>query len=200
MVATQLNLPLIVGEGSIDAGAWRNPDIFLEESYARQEIDLYTRILNICQPRSILQWQLTADYSVLTGGGVFGNNKDPLQPTQRFWNLKQLSITPSGLFALPISSDKENVTVAALGDQQKNIYAIHLVNNGPTREVILTGLPLKIIKLFVLVTDNNKKMQFQKRIKTSSGTAQFVLDSRSFTTLIGGKVKKKKLTSVLPLI
>jgi O-glycosyl hydrolase len=86
--AKQLNIPLIVGEGSTDAAAWNYPEIFSEESFAFYEINLYTRILAICQPLSILQWQLTADYSVLTGAGIFGT-KGPLIPTQRFWNLKQ---------------------------------------------------------------------------------------------------------------
>ena len=72
--ATKLNLPLIVGEGSIDAAAWNYPDIFQEQTYALQEINLYTRLLAICQPISILQWQLTSDYSPLIGGGIFGNN------------------------------------------------------------------------------------------------------------------------------
>lgn len=46
---------------------------------------------------SILQWQLTANYSVLAGGGIFGN-EGPLQPTQRYWNLKQLGSTPAGAY------------------------------------------------------------------------------------------------------
>ncbi|MEP6466827.1 MAG: hypothetical protein ABJB05_11010, partial [Parafilimonas sp.] len=80
--ATQMHLPLIVGEGSIDAAAWNYPQIFQEQTYALEEINLYVRLLNICQPLSILQWQLTADYSPLKGGGIFGDN-DSLQPTQR---------------------------------------------------------------------------------------------------------------------
>jgi len=36
-----------------------------------------------------MQWQLTTDYSVLSGGSVYGES-GPLKPTQRFWNLKQL--------------------------------------------------------------------------------------------------------------
>ncbi len=93
--ATKLKLPLLVGEGSIDAAAWNYPAIFEEPVYAMEEINLYTRLLAICQPESILQWQLTADYSPLAGGGIFGNS-EPLHPTQRFWNLKQLASTPAG--------------------------------------------------------------------------------------------------------
>ena len=91
--AAQLHLPLLVGEGSIDAAAWAYPAIFLEQTYALKEISLYTRLLAICQPESILQWQLTSDYSPLAGGGIFGDTS-ALHPTQRFWNLKQLASTP----------------------------------------------------------------------------------------------------------
>ena len=91
--ARQLNVPLLIGEGSTDAEAWNYPQIFQESSFALHEIDLYTRILAVSKPKSILQWQLTADYSILAGGGVFGE-EGPLRPTQRFWNLKQLASTP----------------------------------------------------------------------------------------------------------
>jgi len=70
--ARALNVPLLVGEGSTDAAAYRYPQIFLEQSFALYEIDLYTRILSISQPKSIVQWQFTADYSVLVGNGIFG--------------------------------------------------------------------------------------------------------------------------------
>ena len=96
-----MNLPLIVGEGSIDAAAWAYPAIFLEQTYAMEEINLYIRLMSICQPLSILQWQLTSDYSPLTGGGIFGK-EGPLEPTQRFWNLKQLASTPEGLNYFPV--------------------------------------------------------------------------------------------------
>src|SRR5690606_36636504 len=63
--AKKINLPLIIREGSIDAQAWGYPQIFLEPGYALDEINLYIRLLAICQPASILQWQLTADSSPL---------------------------------------------------------------------------------------------------------------------------------------
>ena len=108
--ARQLNVPLLVGEGSTDAAAYRYPQIFAEQSFALYEINLYTRILAIAQPKSILQWQFTADYSVLAGGGIF-NDDGPLRPTQRFWNLKQLASTPPRSFALPVkcNSDRKSV-------------------------------------------------------------------------------------------
>jgi hypothetical protein len=70
--ARQLNIPLLVAEGSTDAAAWTYPEIFSEQAFALYEINLYVRICSICQPLSILQWQLTADYSVMTGANIFG--------------------------------------------------------------------------------------------------------------------------------
>jgi hypothetical protein len=180
--ATQLNKPLIVAEGSIDAQAWGYPQIFLEPSYALNEINLYVRLLSICQPESILQWQLTADYSLLAGGGIFGDTSK-LRPTQRFWNIKQLSSTPENLQAVPISGDAKDISVAALGDDQKGIYAIHLVNNGASREITIKGIPKKISQFKIFVTDKNRDMEEEKNVPVENGEATFTLKQASFTSL-----------------
>jgi hypothetical protein len=180
--ATQLNKPLIVAEGSIDAQAWGYPQIFLEPSYALNEINLYVRLLSICQPESILQWQLTADYSLLAGGGIFGDTSK-LRPTQRFWNIKQLSSTPENLQAVPISGDAKDISVAALGDDQKGIYAIHLVNNGASRGITIKGIPKKISQFKIFVTDKNRDMEEEKNVPVENGEATFTLKQASFTSL-----------------
>ena len=181
--AKELNRPLIVGEGSIDAAAWRYPEIFEEPIYAMEEINLYIRILAICQPLSILQWQLTADYSPLAGGGIFGN-QEPLRPTRRFWNLKQLSTTPENSRVIAINSDKENVTCAALRQTEKGIYTIHLVNNGPTRTTTITGLPREVKGLQLFVTDGTRENEKEQMIPVSKGKAHFTLNKVSYVTLI----------------
>jgi hypothetical protein len=180
--ATKLKKPLIVAEGSIDAQAWGYPAIFQEPEYALNEINLYIRLLSICQPEAILQWQLTADYSPLAGGGIFGDTSK-LHPTQRFWNLKQLSATPQGLKAISIQGDASNISVSALGDNEKGIYAIHLVNNGATRSVTITGVPKKIKSLRIFVTDQNRNMKAGKRIPVTNGIARFTLEKTSFISL-----------------
>ncbi|MDO3645158.1 hypothetical protein [Mucilaginibacter sp. L3T2-6] len=180
--ATKLNVPLLVGEGSIDAAAWGYPDIFQEQTYALEEINLYTRILAICQPASILQWQLTADYSPLIGGGIFGND-EPLHPGQRFYNLKQLSITPKGLYAMPVSCDKPDLSCAAMGDNGKNSYALHIVNNGGKRKVVLHGLPASVKRMDVYSTSKDAYMK-QSEIKVNGGIAAFNLPETCYTTLI----------------
>jgi len=181
--ATQLHVPVIVGEGSIDAAAWNYPAIFQEPGYALNEISLYTRLLAVCQPQSILQWQLTSDYSLLAGGGIFGDTSD-LHPTQRFWNLKQLSMTPSGLFAMPIRASRPDIAVAALGDNKKHSYAIHIVNNGATREVTVQGLPAGVKLLRRYTTSRTRGAQEGESVHVISGVARFTLEAQSFVTLL----------------
>ena len=182
--STKIDLPLIVGEGSIDAQASGYPQIFQEPSYALDEINLYTRLLNICQPLTILQWQLTADYSPLIGGGIFGNN-EPLHPGQRFWNLKQLSVTPEHLYAMNITNSTADISCAALGDNDKGIYTLHLVNNGTTRKVTITGLPANIKIVHFYTTNAKLSMQESDAVKVSDGKITFELPSTSYCTLIG---------------
>jgi hypothetical protein len=182
-VTRQLNIPLIVGEGSTDAQAWSYPQIFLEPSFALNEIDLYARILAVSRPESILQWQMTADYSILAGGGVFGD-KGPLRPTQRFWNLKQLSSTPAGAFSLPVQCGYAGITCAAFGDIARGLYTIHIVNNGAARAASLSGLPADVKSLRIWITDSQRGMLEGTRIPVADGKAQFQLDAASFTTLM----------------
>ncbi|HTI60269.1 hypothetical protein [Mucilaginibacter sp.] len=180
--AKQTNLPLLVGEGSIDAAAWGYPQYFLEQSYALEEINLYTRLLAICQPISILQWQLTSDYSPLKGGGIFGDN-GPLEPTQRFWNLKQLASTPKDLRFMPVTSNVADISCAALGDNAKHIYTIHIVNNGTGRKVHLSGIPAGVNKLNIYVTNIKSDMKEKGSVKISNGEGEFKAGERSFITL-----------------
>ncbi len=179
----EINLPLIVAEGSIDAAAWGYPAIFLEQTYILQEINLYIRLMAICQPLSILQWQLTSDYSPLSGGGIFGK-EGRLEPTQRFWNLKQLASTPEGLNYLPITCDRLSVTCAALGNNSEGEYAVHLVNNGAERRVVLSGIPGRVHSFKILTTSKTLSMQEGKEISVDKGETKFILPSDCFATLI----------------
>ena len=182
--ARELNVPLIIAEGSTDAAAYRYPQIFAEQSFALYEINLYTRILAIAQPKSILQWQFTADYSVLSGGGIFNDN-GPLRPSQRFWNLKQFASTPPRSFALPVKCNRPGIACAALGNIAEGVYTLHVVNNGGGRPATVTGLPAEVRQLRIWVTDQQRGMQEGDRIPVTGGKAQFTLDATSYVTLIG---------------
>ena len=182
--ADRLDVPLLVGEGSIDAAAWRYPRIFEEPLYALEEIKLYVRLLAICQPQAILQWQLTADYSPLSGGGLYGGSDSlPLQPTQRFWNLKQLSQTPAGLRFLPLANTADDLYAAALGDAKQKTFAFHLVNDGPERDLTLSGLPEKLKRLRVYTTNPAKGMEAGALIAVEGGVARVRLEAASFMSL-----------------
>ncbi|QKG56403.1 hypothetical protein GKZ68_06995 [Hymenobacter sp. BRD128] len=181
--AEAIKLPLLVGEGSIDAQAWGYPAIFEEPTYATQEISLYLRLLAICQPLSILQWQLTSDYSPLAGGGLFGNTA-PLHPTQRFWNLKQLAATPPDVAYLPLTANRPAIACAALGNPAKGVYAVHMVNNGATRQVTLSGLPARVKTLRAYVTDPTRTNLKTTPLPVTGGQARFTLDAGSYLTLV----------------
>ena len=182
-ISNRVDEPLFIGEGSIDAGAWRYPQIFEEPTYALEEIDVYIKMMNIAQPLSILQWQLTADYSVMSGGGIFGNHEEELYPTQRFYNLKQLSSTPEGLFYIPVTVNKKGVRAAALGDKSKGKYVLHLVNKGATRNVKLTGLPKELNTMHLYITNRDASFKKLKNVKVQAGNAEFELEGASYISL-----------------
>jgi len=182
--AEKMNLPLVVAEGSTDAAAWTYSEIFNEQTFALYEINLYIRICALSQPLSILQWQLTADYSVMTGAGIF-RTEGPLRPTRRFWNLKQLAATPEDAFALPVTCDREVVNCAAFGNIARGEYAIHMVNNGAERKSLIRGVPAEVTAFDVFVTDEYKGMEKTGEVQVVDGTAEVILLPASFTTLIG---------------
>ena len=183
-ISKRVNLPLFVGEGSIDAGAWRYPQIFEESTYALDEIDVYLKILNIAQPLTILQWQLTADYSPMSGGGIFGNDKEDLYPTQRFYNLEQLGSTPKGLYAIPIISSEELVTSSAFINSRKNKIAIHMVNKGATRNTSISGIPQRVKELKIYTTNKDKSFESVETVPVRNGTVSLELEGASFVSLM----------------
>jgi len=181
-IAERFKLPLLVAEGGTDPDSYRYPVVFLEPWYALDEIDLYVRCLALARPAAILHWQLTDNYSLLTGG----RNGQPLQPTQRFFNLKQLDLTPPTAPSLAVKSDRPRLTVAAYGDERDG-YAIHLVNTGATRPVTLTGLPTTLSQLYPSVTDATRRLQALPPVPVSGGTAKFSADALSYLTLTTSK-------------
>jgi hypothetical protein len=177
--AKKLGLPLLVAEGGTDSNSYAYPNIFLEPWYGLEEISEYVEMCRICQPASIVQWQLTANYSLLRGG----RDGEPLAPTERFWLLKQLDATPPGSAALPITCDKPAIYACAFADAGQGVYAVHLVNNGATRPVTISGFPDSVSQLQVFVTDAARGMKEMEPVPVTDGTARLTLDSESFTTL-----------------
>ena len=76
--ASRLGVPLFDAEGGNDAQASSYPNILREAWYSLDEAGSTSRIMRNLQPESVLEWQLTENYSVVKtdGSGAF-------QPTQR---------------------------------------------------------------------------------------------------------------------
>lgn len=176
-VSRRLGVPLLVGEGSTDAAAWRYPQIFEESTFALYEINLYVRICHICQPQSILQWQLTSDYSLLSRG------QGTWIPTQRFWNIKQLASTPEGSFSLPVTSSKPTLNCAAFGNIAKGEFCVHMVNNGASCKVRINGFPQSVKKIRMYVTHADAKMR-ESSVNLSGSAPCVELPPLSFVTFL----------------
>jgi hypothetical protein len=86
---------------------------------------------------------------------------------------------------MPITCDRPMINCAAAGDIASGVYAVHLVNNGASRETTLTGLPANLKVLRIYVTDARRGMKEGHRIPVTNGSAQFMLEGGTFTTLIG---------------
>jgi hypothetical protein len=169
---------VLVGEGGMDSDAYRYQALLLEPWYALVEISEYIDICRLSQPLTILQWQLTENYSLLTGG----RNGQPLAPAQRFWQLKQLGSTPAGAAALPIACDKSALVPCAFVDPANGTFVVHLINNGATRPATFTGFPPSVKTLRVYVTDALRGMKEEARVNVVNGSATLTLDSMSYTT------------------
>ena len=177
--ARKLDVPLLVAEGGLDPSAHQYRAIFLEPWFCLNEIAQYVEICRVAQPLSILHWQLTADYSILTGG----NGGRPLEPAQRFWNIKQLGMTAPDSTAMPITCDNSKVIPCAFADH--GACVVHLVNNGAARTATIAGLPASINEVRVFVTDSRRGIQDAGRRPAVQGTVQLPLDAMSSTSLVG---------------
>lgn len=178
----QLNVPLIVGEGSTDAAAHQYPQIFNESTFALYEINLYTRLCAKCQPLSILQWQLTSDYSLLWGDGIYGS-EGPMRPTQRFWNIRQLSLTPSYSFSVPAVHQAEDINVAGFSKPATGEYTVHMVNNAASRLARITGFPVGVTEAVVYVTNSHQNAEAQL-LTVTNGVLEVMMPAESFVTVL----------------
>jgi hypothetical protein len=107
-----------------------------------------------------------------------------LRPTQRFWNLKQLSDTPEKSFALPFTANREEVNCAAFGNIAKNEYAVHLVNNGAERMATIKGLPENCTVIKAFATNHSMSMQEIETTQTAGGNISVELPPVSLVTVI----------------
>jgi hypothetical protein len=176
--ADRLNLPLFCAEVGTDPHAYKNPPIFEDAKFALEEIHLYVRICALCQPASILQWQMTSDYPLVIGS--------PPRPLRRFWQWKQLGLTPPGAAAIPTASDAPDISCCAFAKGQQ--FVVHLVNMGLAQRVILSGLPRGLNQLRAFATDAEHEMVELEPIAVDHANAGCILNSKSFLTLSKSEV------------
>ena len=177
--ARKLDVPLLVAEGGLDPSAHQYRAIFLEPWFCLNEIAQYVEICRVAQPLSILHWQLTADYSILTGG----TSGQPLQPAQRFWQIRQLGMTTPGSTAMAITCDNPKVISCAYADHEACV--VHMINNGAARTALISGLPGNLKDMRVFVTDARRGMQETGRVPVVQGRVELPVDAMSFTSLTG---------------
>jgi hypothetical protein len=183
--AQALELPLMVTELGPDSAAHRYPQVFLEPWFALREADLCVRIAAACEPAMIMPWQLTSDYSVLIGHGLYGDS-GPLRPTQRFWNLKQLATTPAGSRWVPVQTDGAAFSAAAFVAPD-GLAGVHFINNGAARTVEIGGLPASTRSLRVYCTDGTRGMVELESVAVQAGRARVALPAGAFVSAFGGR-------------
>ena len=71
-----------------------------------------------------------------------------------------------------------------MGDNHKSVYAIHLVNNGTERKVILSGLPAGVKYFKIYTTTKELNMQENESVQVKNGVAKFTIPATSYVTLI----------------
>ena len=176
--AQKLNLPLLIGEGGTDADSYRYPAIFEEPSYALYELDTYVRICARARPLSILHWQMTANYSILAGGGRSGQ---PLTPTRRFYQIQQLGLSPAATPSIPAVADSPTLSTCAFLSPDHCI--LHLVNNGAAREATITNLPETFKTARLYLTDATHNMTALPAITITNRSLTLPLAAAGLTSI-----------------
>jgi hypothetical protein len=173
-VADRLQLPLFCAEAGTDPAAYKNPPIFEDAAFSLAEINLYVRMCGLCEPTSLMQWQMTSDYPLVVGS--------PPRPLRRFWQWRQLGLTPTGARSVRIQCTEPEISCCAF--TKGNQVVVHLVNAGTDCPCILAGLDL-FEQVSVFVTNKAYQMKELERVIVISGKAQFGIESQSFCTVIG---------------
>ena len=77
------------------------------------------------------------------------------------------------------------MSCAALGDDVRGIYALHVVNTGAAKPAVVTGLPRRVRSLRVWTTNARQTMEEGAKVVVRDGSARFTLPSASYVTLAG---------------
>jgi len=173
-VAEWLGLPLIVAEAGVDPGAYEN-SAYDSFAYGLKEARQYQELLRFARPQAVIYWQFTDDYALVRvgPGGV-------IEPTGRFWLMKQfVNLSPTRSKVVASASDQPDVLVSAFA--RGDTLAVHVLNAGPERDAVLSGLPAGRWR----VVTTTEASGFQESTAATDGTAKrFHLPARSLTTVV----------------
>jgi len=174
-VAAWLRLPLIVAEAGVDAGAYKNR-MYDSYAYGLREAAQFQDLLRFARPQAMIYWQFTDDYGLVhvgAGGAI--------EPTGRYWLMKQFAnLTPAASGVVRTSSDTPEVQVSAFA--RKGALVVHVLNAGPDREALLSGLPAGA---WTTVTTTESVGWREARADfVGDAPRKLLLPARSLTTLV----------------
>ena len=173
-VAEWLGLPLIVAEAGVDAGAYQNA-AYDSYAYGLKEARQYQELLRFARPQAVIYWQFTDDYGLVRVGPNGG-----IEPTGRYWLMKQfVNLSPAKSRVVSSASDQADVLISAFA--RGDTLAVHILNAGPGRNALLSGLPAGRWRVVTTTEDAG----FQEAAETTDGTPKSLrLPARSLTTVV----------------
>jgi O-glycosyl hydrolase len=178
-LAEWVNLPLLVAEVGVDAFAWRG-QVYDSFDYGMREVEMYQELLLHARPQGFLQWEYTGDYGLARVDPASGK----VEPTARFWFLKQFSeLTPMHSDALATSSDHPKVLLTAFRGSGRTV--LHVSNTGPARDVTITGIPAALQQMRMVRTSATESFASSGRVTAEAGTLKLRLPERCLVSLIG---------------
>jgi len=171
-----LGLPLFLSEAGNDAYAWRS-GIARSHNYGIGEVREYLKTLHYAQPTSILYWQYVGDGYRMANMTESGE----IERTSRYWMMKQLGdLTLSGSLIVSAELDLGEVEIAVLS-KGENVVA-HLLNEGPRREVEISGLNPGTWRCTV-TNEVESMVERSVQMVTDAGKLRIELDPLSLTSL-----------------
>ena len=183
-LADDLKLPLLVSETGFDSSAWQTPWVFESWYYAQADLRRIQELLIHTRPQGTMYWEYTADYSLFKKTMKNG----ALEPTQRFWFMKQYLLTPRPARFLDATSDRDDVLCVAfeaVDAGRAGEIVLHVANFGATRSVRLTGLPSGMSRMGRYRTGPDESLRDREPVLVSRGASEFDLPEQTLTTLLG---------------
>lgn len=183
-LADRLELPLLVTELGVDAGAWRGRR-YRSFHYGLSEVRMYQELLLHARPRGTMQWEFTSDYGMVdTERDDAGDEK--LVPHVRFWFVKHFcDLTPPNGAALSTRSGHAAVLFTAFEGRagQKTVYTLHIANMAASRPVTIRGIPAGIKELRAVRTGRGEAFKELGPVAVHGGVVKTALAPQSLLTL-----------------